>query len=75
VGCGRVGVARRRGLPARPAEHSDDQVAQAGHDAGPAPCGPASVLGEGDTTDVVQRLDARWPQSRWPAARGGPGRG
>ena len=60
-----AGVAAQRGGEVDrpgPAEHADDQVAQAGHDLGP-PSGAdlGGVLGEGDIAEVVQRLDGPVP--------------
>jgi hypothetical protein len=49
----------------RPAQHADDQVAQAGHHAWTGTgADPAGVLGEGDVAKVVQRLDGPVPTQR-----------
>jgi hypothetical protein len=70
-------VAQRGGEVDRPgpAEHADDQVAQAGHDLGAGAGGDlGAVLGEGGVAEVVQRLDGPVPTQQVGEA-GGAGLG
>jgi hypothetical protein len=71
-------VAQRGGEVDRPgpAEHADDEVAQAGHDlrAGPGP-DPGGVLGEGHVADVVQAVLDRPMPTQQVGEPGGAGLG